>query len=78
MQTRGSCLYALAAIVSKIQERCPLKHAFFKALKCLDPVSMALGGTAQFKTVTSKLVQAKRFSVDVGDAAEERYQKFGR
>ena len=39
---------------------------------------MALGGTAQFKTVTSKLVQAKRFSVDVGDAAEERYQKFGR
>ena len=39
---------------------------------------MAQGGTVQFKAVTSKLVQAKRCSIEVGDAAEEQYQKLGR
>ena len=72
------CLQMLSALVAKIQERCPLKHSFVRALKALDPIVMNLDPISvktSFSNVTRKLVSTKIRTAAQCDLAERQYSQ---
>ena len=72
------CSKMFVAVVTKLQERCPLKYSFLRAFKTFNPSLMvehpAASSTA-LQTVTTKLVAAKQRTPDDCDAAELQYKK---
>ena len=70
----------LTATVSKVQERCPLKFSFVRALKALDPrmISGSDEVTTSFSNITRKIVSANIMSSDQCDAAERQYKRMVR
>lgn len=80
LEFRSSCRQALCATVAKIQERCPLKYAFLRAFRSLDPDFIASRSSAvtTFRAITAKLVASKRFTVAICDEAEGQYKKLAR
>ena len=72
---KSDCLKMLCAIVTKLQERCPLKYSLLRALQAFDPAMMAEHAESvrtSFQTITKKLVAAKLRSAEQCDAAERQ------
>lgn len=72
------CSKMLVAVVTKLQERCPLKYSFLRAFRVFNPKVMVENPTASLQTVTSKLVSSKQRTIDDCDAAELQYERLVR
>ena len=74
----NSCLKFLVAIVTKLQERCPLKYSFLRSFRALNPSEMVQNPSSSctaLQTITSKLVTSKQKTPDECDAAELQYKR---
>jgi hypothetical protein len=79
LEFRKECATMLATIVSKIQERSPLKYHFARKLASLDPrmmVSKPENATKMFKQVLKRLVDENWKTSSQGDSAMAQYRKF--
>ena len=78
MQFRMDCIKMLTALVSKLQERCPLKYSIIWALWCLDPnlaVEHQDSAKKAFMKITSKFMSTKHRTRDQCDKAEREYSR---
>ena len=69
----------LVRIVTKIQERCPLKYNFGRKLASLDPrLIVAESDTAvkMFKQILTKLVDTKGRTTEQANGILTQYEKF--
>lgn len=81
LEFRKDCQRMLQAVVEKLQERCPLKYSFLRALKAFDPKVMTEdvdNAKFAFQTVTKKLVSTRICTTDLCDAAERQYSRLVR
>ena len=72
------CLKMYVALVTKLQERCPLKHLFLWSLSAFNPSQMVeypASSSTALQTITSKLVSVKQQKPDEGDVAEKQYKR---
>ena len=71
------CSKIVVAVVTKLQERCPLKYSFLR-VRTFNPILMVEHPTESstaLQTVTTTLVAVKQRTPDDCDAAELQYKK---
>ena len=71
------CSNIVVAVVTKLQERCPLKYPFLR-FRTFNPsltVEHPAASSTALQTVTTKLVAAKQRTPDDCDTAELQYKK---
>ena len=79
LEYRKECGVVFAAIVTKIQERSPLKYYFARNLVSLDPrmiVAKPDTSVKKFKHVLTKLVESKWKTSTEADDILSNYKKF--
>ena len=78
---KNGCLKMLVSIATKLQERCPLKYSFLRALQAFIPSVMASqpqSARTSFQVVLKKLATAKLRTAEDCDAADQQYGRLVR
>jgi hypothetical protein len=77
-QFYDECFQMMCALVSKIQERCPLKYSIVRAFAALDPQIITDNNdaaVAKFSIITKKLVVARIKTSGQCDKAEREFRR---
>ena len=78
-QFKKDCITILVAIVSKLQERSPLKYLVVRCASCIAPLNMVLNKdecSVKFTKLIDKPYSCKWISSSVGDEAKKEYDVF--
>jgi len=74
------CRSFIQAVLSKLQEKSPLKYTFAQKLSCLNSKGMATesseGNITAFRAVVRHLNEANRVAVGDADSVISQYKKF--